>query len=64
MKITKEILREEAKHKYRKLPEEEKNVKREYGRNRYHTISEEKKQRLKEYQRNLKNISDRCKKTN
>ena len=43
MKITKELLRERAKNKYRKLSEEEKNIKRKYGRNRYHNMSEEKK---------------------
>ena len=47
MKITKEVLREKAKNKYRELSEEETNIKREYGRNRYHKVSEEKKYRLK-----------------
>ena len=52
MKITKEVLREKAKNKYRELSEEETNIKREYERNRYHNMSEEKKYRLKEYQKN------------
>ena len=34
----KEVLREKAKHKYRK---EEKNIKREYVKNIYHNMSEE-----------------------
>ena len=38
MKITKKVLREKAKNKYRKLFEEDKNIKREYGRNRYKDI--------------------------
>ena len=46
----KEILREQARNKYRNLSEEDKNKKREYGKNRYH-MSEEKKQKLKEYQK-------------
>ena len=36
-------LKEEAKHKYRNLSEEDKNKKREYRKNRYHTMSEETK---------------------
>ena len=48
----KEVLKEKARNKYRRLSEEKKDTKREYGRNRYHNISEEKKQRLKEYQKN------------
>ena len=47
----KQILREQARDKYRKLSEEEKNKKREYGKNRYWNMSEEKKKRLKEYQK-------------
>ena len=50
----KEILRQQARNKYRKLSEEENNKKREYGKNRYHNMSEEKKQRLKEYQKNYR----------
>ena len=38
----KELLRERAKNKYRKLSEE-KNIKSEYGGNRYHNMSEEEK---------------------
>ena len=53
-KNNKERLREQARHKYRNLSEEEKNKKREYGKNRYHNMSEEKKQRLKECQKNYR----------
>ena len=42
---------DQARDKYRKLSEENKNKKREYGRNRCHNMSEEKEQRLKEYQK-------------
>ena len=49
-------LREQARDKYRKLSEEEKNKKREYGKNRYHNMCKEKKQRLKEYQKNYREI--------
>ena len=52
----KEILREQARDKYRNLSKEEKNKKREYGKNRYRNMSEEKKQRLKEYQKNYREI--------
>ena len=45
----KERLREQARHKYRNLSEEEKNKKIKYGNNRHHNMSEEKKIRLKEY---------------
>ena len=38
----KERLKEQARDKYRHLPEEEKNLKREYGENRYYNMSEEK----------------------
>ena len=37
----KEVLREKAKHKYRELSKEEKNMKREYVKNIYHNMSEE-----------------------
>ena len=47
MKITKEILREQPRNKYRELSNEEKDIKRDYGRNRYH-MSGENKQRIKE----------------
>ena len=51
----KERLREQAKDKYRNLPEEEKTKKREYGKkNRYCNMSEEKKQRLKEHKKNYR----------
>ena len=51
-KNIKDRLREQARDKYRNLPEDEKNKKREYGKNRYHNMPAEKKQRLKEYQKN------------
>ena len=41
----KERLREQARDKYRNLPEEEKNLKREYGKNRYLNIPEEKRKK-------------------
>ena len=41
----KERLREQARDKYRNLPEEEKNLKREYGKNRYINIPEEKRKK-------------------
>ena len=47
----KEILKKQARDKYRNLFEEEKNKKREYGKNRYRIMSEEKKRRLKKYQK-------------
>ena len=50
----KELLRERAKNKYRKLSEEEKNIKREYGKKRYHNMSEEDKKKLKEYKKNYR----------
>ena len=50
----KKVWREIAKHKYRKLYEEGKNIKRQYRRNRYKNISEGKKQRLKESQKNYR----------
>ena len=40
----KELLRERAKNKYRKLPENEKDVKRQYQRDRYHNMTAEEKQ--------------------
>ena len=47
----KERLREQARDKYRNLPEEEKNKNRENGKNRYLNMPEEKKKKLKEYQK-------------
>ena len=47
-------LREQARDKYKKLSEEEKNKKREYGRKRYCNTSKEEKQKLKEYQKNYR----------
>ena len=50
----KERLSEQARDKYRNLPEDDKNKRREYVKNRYHNMSEEKKQILKEYQKNYR----------
>ena len=50
----KKRLREQARDKYRHLPEEEINKKIEYGKNRNHNMFEEKKQRLKEYKKNYR----------
>ena len=46
-KNNKERLREQARHGYRNVSEDEKNKKREYGEIIYRNISEEKKQRQK-----------------
>ena len=46
-KNNKERLREQARHGYRNVSEDEKNKKREYGEIIYRSISEEKKQRQK-----------------
>ena len=52
-KNDKERLSDNARDRYRKLSEEQKNKIREYGKNRYHNMSGEKqKQNLKEYQKN------------
>ena len=48
-KNDKERLKEQARDKYRKFPEEDRNKKREYGRNRCHNMSKEKEQKLKKY---------------
>ena len=37
----KEVLRARGKSKYRKLPEDEKDVKRQYQRDRYHNMTAE-----------------------
>ena len=47
-KNDKEILRDNARDKYRNLSEEETNKKKEYGRNRYHNMPGDKKEKLKE----------------
>ena len=47
----KDVLREKARNKYRKLSDEGKNITREYGRNWYHNMSKKKKQIPKEYQK-------------
>ena len=46
MNTIKNILREQARDKYRNLSEEEKKKKREHGKNRYINMSEEKKKKL------------------
>ena len=46
-----EVLRENARNKYRHLSEKEKNKKRKYQRERYH-MNTDLNQRLKQYQRN------------
>ena len=45
------VLREDAKNKYRKLSEKETNKKRKYQRERYH-MNTDLNERLKQYQRN------------
>ena len=44
-------MQEQARIKYRELPNEEKKNRREYGINRCQSTCEENKQRLKEYQK-------------
>ena len=46
-----EVLREDAKYKYRNLPEKEKNKKRKYHRERYH-MNTDLNEKLKQYQMN------------
>ena len=46
MNTIKNILREQARDKYRNLSEEQKKKKREHGKNRYINMSEEKKKKL------------------
>ena len=50
----KELLREQAKSKYRSLSEDEKDIKKQYQKTRYHNMSDEEKQRLKDYQKNYR----------
>ena len=50
--VNREVLKENAKNKYRNLSEEEKEAKREYGRSRYRNMTEDKKSKLKDYQKN------------
>ena len=50
-------MQEQARIKYRELPNEEKNIRREYGINRCQSMCEENKQRLKEYQKKGKKIN-------
>ena len=47
-------MREQARDKYKKLSEEERDKKREYGKNRYLNMPKEKRRRLKEYQKNYR----------
>ena len=44
----------QAKNKYRKSYDEDKNIKREYGKNKYYNMFEDKKQKLKKYQKNFR----------
>ena len=44
----------QAKNKYRKSYEEDKNIKREYGKSKYYNMFEDKKQKLKKYQKNYR----------
>ena len=53
-KNNKELLREQAKNKYRSLSEDEKDIKKQYKKDRYHNMSDEEKQRLKDYQKNYR----------
>ena len=46
-----EVLREDARNKYRKLSEKEKDIKRRYQRERYHMNTDLNK-KLKQYQKN------------
>ena len=50
-KNNKDRWREQARNKYRNLPEEEKIKKREYGKNRYHNITKKEKN-----QKNIENV--------
>ena len=53
-KNNKELLRKEAKSKYRSLSEDEKDINKQYQKDRYHNMSNEEKQRLKDYQKNYR----------
>ena len=46
-----EVLREDARNKYRNLPEKEKNKKRKYQRERYH-MNADLNEKLKQYRKN------------
>ena len=47
----KEILREKAKNRYRKLSADEKDLKKQYQKDRYNNMTLEEKQKYKEYQK-------------
>ena len=47
-------MREQARNKYKKWSDGEKNVNKKYGRNWCHNVSKDNKQRLKEYQTNYR----------
>ena len=47
-------MKENARNKYRKSEEEEKEAKKAYGRDRQHNMMEDEKNKLKEYERNCK----------
>ena len=51
-KDNKKNLRENARNKYRSLPEGEKEAKITYGRNRYKNMTEDKNNKLEQYLRN------------
>ena len=51
MKITKEILRERAKNRYRELSADEKDFKKQYQKDRYNNMTVDEKQKYKEYQK-------------
>ena len=50
-KSNKEVLKEQARNKYRKLSEEEKKIKKRHGKNRYKNMS---KKSLNEYQKSYR----------
>ena len=52
-KNNKDLLREQAKNKYRSLSKDEKDIKKQYQKARYNMRDEE-KQRLKDYQKNYR----------
>ena len=49
----------QAKNKYRKSSEEDKNIKRKYGKNKYYNMFEDKKQKLKKYQKNYREAKNK-----
>ena len=53
-KNNKELLRKQAKNKYRLLSEDEKDIKKQYQKDRYYNMSNEEKQILRDYQKNYR----------